>query len=100
LDVKIVVNDKTDSPIEYLGDKEKVTPYAIMIPNNWRWPQERTIITDAYPGEKIPDSNNYNDALSFKKWAETTGANRDDIDWYNYPVTGNTFSLTDNATNN
>ncbi len=100
LDVKIVVNGKTNSPIKYLEDKIKATPYSIMIPNNWRWPQERTIITDAYPGEKIPDSNNYNDALSFKKWAETTGADRDDIDWYNYPVTGKTFSLTDNATNN
>ena len=93
LDVKIVVNDKTDSPIKYLEDKAKATPYAIMIPNNWRWPQERTIITDAYPGEKIPDSNNYNDALSFKKWAETTGAARDDIEWYKYPVRGNTVAL-------
>lgn len=91
LDVKIVVNDKTE--IKYLEDKTKATPYSIMIPNNWRWPQERTIITDAYPGEKIPDSNNYNDALSFKKWAETTGAARDDIEWYKYPVTGNTVAL-------
>jgi len=100
LDVKIVVNDKTDSPIEYLGDKEKVTPYAIMIPNNWRWPQERTIITEAYPGKKIAGSDEYDENFSFKKWAETTGSDRDNIDWYNNPVEGKTFSLTDNATNN
>ena len=102
LDVKIVVNDKTDSPIEYLGDKEKVTPYAIMIPNNWRWPQEREIITDAYKGKKNAENAEveYDETLSFKKWAETTGADRDKIEWYNYPVTGKTFSLTDNATNN
>ena len=102
LDVKIVVNDKTDSPIEYLGDKEKVTPYAIMIPNNWRWPQERTIITAAYKGKKNAENAEveYDETLSFKKWAETTGADRDKIEWYNYPVTGKTFSLTDNATNN
>ncbi len=100
LDVKIVVNDKTDSPIEYLGDKEKVTPYSIMIPNNWRWPQERTIITEAYPGKKIAGSDEYDENFSFKKWAETTGADRDNIDWYNNPVKGKTFSIADNATNN
>ena len=100
LDVKIVVNDKTDSPIEYLGDKEKVTPYSIMIPNNWRWPQERTIITDAYPGKKIAGSDEYDENFSFKKWAETTGSARDNIDWYNNPVKGKTFSIADNATNN
>ena len=100
LDVKIVVNDKTDSPIEYLGDKEKVTPYAIMIPNNWRWPQERTIITEAYPGKKIAGSDEYDENFSFKKWAETTGSNRDNIDWYNNPVEGKTFSIAGNATNN
>lgn len=100
LDVKIVVNDKTDSPIKYLEDKTKVTPYSIMIPNNWRWPQERTIITEAYPGKKIVGSDEYDENFSFKKWAETTGSDRDNIDWYNNPVKGKTFSIADNATNN
>lgn len=100
LDVKIVVNDKTDSPIKYLEDKIKVTPYSIMIPNNWRWPQERTIITEAYPGKKIAGSDEYDENFSFKKWAETTGSDRDNIDWYNNPVKGKTFSIADNATNN
>ena len=100
LDVKIVVNDKTGSPIKYLEDKTKVTPYSIMIPNNWRWPQERTIITEAYPGKKIAGSDEYDENFSFKKWAETTGSDRDNIDWYNNPVKGKTFSIADNATNN
>ena len=100
LDVKIVVNDKTDSPIKYLEDKTKVTPYSIMIPNNWRWPQERTIITEAYPGKKIVGSDEYDENFSFKKWAETTGSDRDNIDWYNNPVEGKTFSIAGNATNN
>ena len=100
LDVKIVVNDKTDSPIKYLVDKTKATPYAIMIPNNWRWPQERTIITEAYPGKKIAGSDEYDENFSFKKWAETTGSDRDNIDWYNNPVEGKTFSIAGNATNN
>lgn len=100
LDVKIVVNDKTDSPIKYLEDKAKATPYSIMIPNNWRWPQERTIITEAYPGKKIAGSDEYDENFSFKKWAETTGSDRDNIDWYNNPVGGKTFSIAGNATNN
>ena len=100
MDVKIVVNDKTDSPIKYLEDKTKVTPYSIMIPNNWRWPQERTIITEAYPGKKIVGSDEYDENFSFKKWAETTGSDRDNIDWYNNPVEGKTFSIAGNATNN
>ena len=100
LDVKIVVNDKTE--IKYLEDKAKATPYSIMIPNNWRWPQEREIITAAYKGKKNAENAEveYDESLSFKKWAETTGDARDKIEWYNYPVTGKTFSLTDNATNN
>ena len=95
LDVKIVVNDKTDSPIKYLEDKTKVTPYSIMIPNNWRWPQEREIITAAYKGKKNAENAEveYDETLSFKKWAETTGAARDEIEWYKYPVPGNTVAL-------
>lgn len=100
LDVKIVVNGKTNSPIKYLEDKTKATPYSIMIPNDWSWPQERTIITEAYPGKKNADSDEYDENFSFKKWAETTGSDRDDIDWYNHPATGKTLSIAGNATNN
>jgi hypothetical protein len=73
-----------------------------MIPNNWRWPQERTIITAAYKGKKNAENAEveYDETLSFKKWAETTGAARDEIEWYNNPDEGKTFSIAGNATNN
>lgn len=96
LDVKIYVLLSNPYWVEYLTDKEKETPYAIMIPNDWRWPTERTIVTEAYPGKNTAESGDpvYDEEYSFKKWAETPDVDRTDAmkSWFNYPVTGKTMT--------
>ena len=80
-------------------------PHAVMIPVDWRWPLERIIVTEAYPGtsnaDKVTiDGVNY-PVNSFDAWAATPAAQRTaDMDWYNHPNTGKTMTNTSAATNN
>ena len=100
LDVWIYVNeDKAETTksrriIKYLEDREKVTPYAIMVPGDWRWPIEQMNIWKAYPGKATDTENVYETEYSFKTWAET--AERTDAmkSWFNNPVEGLTFYTT------
>lgn len=98
LDVWIWVNPETgfdsEAKIYYLTDKEKPVPYAVMIPENWRWPLERICITEAYPGAATATEGVYNDEYSFAKWAETPDAQRTDAmrEWFKYPVIGKTMT--------
>ena len=110
LDIWIHVNDhvaeganSSNQIIKYLTDKEKPTPYAIMIPQDWKWPLERICITEAYPG--ILDATKeggYNTEFSFKVWAETPNAQRNDNmkEWFNHPVTGKVMTNSSNANSN
>ncbi len=94
LDVWIYVNeDKSETTksrkiIKFLEDKEKATPYAIMIPNDWAWPTEQTNIWVAYPGKPTATANVYEEEYSFKTWAETSDAERTDAmkSWFDYPT--------------
>jgi len=97
LDVKIHVLISKPYWIEYLTDKEKVSPYAIMIPNDWRWPTERTCVTEAYPGKNTANAGEpvvFDDEYSFRKWAETPNADRTDAmkSWFNYYLKGKTMT--------
>ena len=98
LDVWIWVNPETgydsETKIYYLTDKEKPTPYAIMVPEDWRWPVERICITEAYPGKATAVENVYDIEFSFAKWAETIDANRTEAmrSWFKYPVMGKTMT--------
>jgi len=104
LDVKIHVLISEPYWIEYLTDKVKVSPYAIMIPNDWRWPTERTCVTEAYPGKNTAGTGEpvvFDDEYSFRKWAETPNADRTDAmkSWFNYYLEGKTMTNA-SATNN
>ena len=65
-------------------------PHAIMVPTDWAWPTERTIITEAYPGngtESITTESGSKFLInSFSAWAATPAAQRatvlGDIKWY------------------
>jgi hypothetical protein len=65
-------------------------PHAIMVPTDWAWPTERTIITEAYPGngtETITTESGSEFLInSFSAWAATPAAQRatvlGDIKWY------------------
>jgi hypothetical protein len=72
-------------------------PHAVMIPVDWAWPTERTIVTKAYPGtedaEKVTiDGVNY-PVNSFDAWAATPAADRTPAmnGWYNNPDDGLTM---------
>lgn len=98
LNVWIWVNPETgydsETKIYYLTDKEKPVPYAIMIPDDWRWPLERICVTEAYPGAATSIEGVYNNEYSFGKWAETPDAQRTDAmrEWFKYPVDGKTMT--------
>lgn len=101
LDVWIHVNeDVAEGPnssnqiIKYIEDKVKPAPYAIMVPEDWRWPLERICVTEAYPGAETAVEGVYNEDYSFAKWAETPDAQRTDAmkEWYKYPVIGKTMT--------
>jgi hypothetical protein len=98
LDVWIWVNPETgydsETKIYYLTDKEKPVPYAIMIPDDWRWPLERICVTEAYPGAATSTEGVYNNEYSFGKWAETPDAQRTDAmrEWFKHPVIGKTMT--------
>lgn len=105
LDVKIHVLISEPYWIEYLTDKEKVSPYAIMIPNDWRWPTERTCVTEAYPGKNTAGTGEpvvFDDEYSFRKWAETPNADRTDAmkSWFNYYLKGKTMTNASTNSNN
>ena len=65
-------------------------PHAIMVPTDWAWPTERTIITEAYPGSGTAtittESGSEFLINSFSAWAATPAAQRatviGDIKWY------------------
>lgn len=104
LDVKIHVLISKPYWIEYLTDKVKVSPYAIMIPNDWRWPTERTCVTEAYPGKNTANAGEpvvFDKDYSFKTWAETPNADRTDAmkSWFNYYLKGKTMTNESPATN-
>lgn len=100
LDVWIWVNEgsggKSEQKIRFLEEKE--WPYAVMIPNDWAWPVERTCVTEAYPGtdEAQTISISVNGISieckenSFSAWAATIDNERSAImkSWFNYPATG------------
>ena len=101
LDIWIWVNPGSGSASEtqifYLTDKEKPVPYAIMIPNDWRWPTERTCVTEAYPGKNTANAGEpvvFDDEYSFRKWAETPNDDRTDAmkSWFNYYLKGKTMT--------
>ena len=60
-------------------------PHAIMIPTDWAWPTERTIITEAYPGLGSTMVNEF-PINSFAAWASTPAAQRasvlGSVKWY------------------
>lgn len=101
LDVWIHVNeDVAEGPnssnqiIKYIEDKVKAAPYAIMVPQDWRWPIERICVTEAYPGAETAVEGVYNEEFSFAKWAETPDAQRTDAmkEWFKHPVIGKTMT--------
>ncbi len=100
LDVWIHVNDhiaegpnSSNQIIKYIEDKEKPAPYAIMVPQDWRWPKERICITEAYPGAETDEEGVYDTEFSFATWAETADGQRTDAmrEWFKHPVIGKTM---------
>ena len=75
-------------------------PHAVMIPTDWRWPKERIIVTEAYPGTSDAATVAIGSVTypenSFSAWAATLAAERTDVmkSWYNYPNTGKTMTNT------
>ena len=61
-------------------------PHAVMIPVDWRWPTERTRVTEAYP--------------KFVNWATSTADPRADSDWYNSPDLSKTMTNSSPAATN
>ena len=65
-------------------------PHAIMVPTDWAWPTERTIITEAYPGSGTETITAEDGTVfpinSFSAWAATPAANRatvlGSVKWY------------------
>lgn len=101
LDVWIHVNDhvaegpnSSNQIIKYIEDKLKPAPYAIMVPQDWRWPLERICVTEAYPGAPTATEGVYNTDYSFATWAETPDAQRteENKQWFMYPVIGKTMT--------
>lgn len=88
-------------------------PHAVMIPVDWRWPLERIIVTEAYPGtsdaNKVAigghEGKNIEGAEypvnSFAAWAGTPAADRTPAmnGWFNHPHTGKTMTNSSPATN-
>ncbi|MBQ9231919.1 MAG: hypothetical protein IJ190_12205 [Prevotella sp.] len=103
LDIWIWVNKGTGSQSEAViaYKDEKKWPYAVMIPNDWAWPTERTCVTEAYAGtedaETISIASGATSAEykenSFGAWAATEDAQRTTTmkSWFNYPVSGKTM---------
>ena len=81
-------------------------PHAVMIPVDWRWPLERIIVTEAYPGTSNADKVTIDGVdypvNSFDAWAATPATDRTPAmnGWYNYPNTGKTMTNSSPATNN
>jgi hypothetical protein len=80
-------------------------PHAVMIPVDWRWPLERIIVTEAYPGTSNADKVTIDGVdypvNSFDAWAATPAADRTPAmnGWYNHPNTGKTMTNSSAATN-
>ena len=80
-------------------------PHAVMIPVDWRWPLERIIVTEAYPGTSNADKVTIDGVdypvNSFDAWAATPAADRTPAmnGWYNNPNTGKTMTNSSPATN-
>ena len=111
LNVWIWVNPESEAKSEtkiYFTEQKKY-PYAVMIPNDWAWPTERTNISigggtgdnvlGAYAGSSDAtttplDGYNYPNN-SFFMWARTPNAERtkEMNSWYNYPVAGKTMKV-------
>ncbi len=72
-------------------------PHAVMIPVDWRWPLERIIVTEAYPGTSDAETVTIDGVdypvNSFDAWAATPAGDRTPAmkGWYNYPNTGKTM---------
>ena len=98
LNVWIWVNPNSgktsETKIYFITEKPKPAPYAIMIPNDWRWPLETIKIFNAYPGAKTDVEGVYDLNYSFKKWAETADAQRTDAmkQWFEHPAEGKTMT--------
>lgn len=82
LDVKIhvILTQGGNKPYDIEYKVENIMPYAIMIPMDWKWPTERTRVTDAYP--------------NFITWAQTDKTQRTAAmnEWYKTPVSGKVMS--------
>ena len=109
-----VTIEVTSTGKNYSYPNTNAYPHAVMIPVDWRWPTERTIITKAYPGtsdaNKVDIGGNEEKNIegakypenSFAAWAGTPAADRTPAmeGWYNNPNTGLTMTNSSPATNN
>ena len=71
---------------DYVFPNTDAYPHAVMIPVDWRWPTERTRVTEAYP--------------KFVNWATSTADPRADSDWYNSPDLSKTMTNSSPAATN
>lgn len=71
---------------DYVFPNNDAYPHAVMIPVDWRWPTERTRVTEAYP--------------NFVNWATSTADPRADSDWYNSPDLSKTMTNSSPAATN
>ena len=105
--IEVLSTDKT-----YSYPNTDTYPHAIMVPTDWAWPTERTIITEAYPGtsnaNKVDIGGNKEKNIegakypenSFAAWAGTLAEKRTATmnSWFNNP-NGKTMTNTSAATN-
>ena len=83
-------------------------PHAIMVPTDWAWPTERTIITEAYPGSGTETITAEDGTVfpinSFSAWAATPAANRatvlGSVKWYETSAANGKTMTNASATNN
>ena len=71
---------------DYVFPNNDAYPHAVMIPVDWRWPTERTRVTEAYP--------------KFVNWATSTADPRADSNWYNSPDLSKTMTNSSPAATN
>ena len=99
LDVWIWVNPnsgkRSETKIYFVTEQPKPAPYAIMVPNDWRWPLETIKIYDAYPGQETDVEGVFNTDFSFKTWAETAAGSRTEENekWIENPLIGKTMII-------
>lgn len=81
--LRFSINSESQGEIKLAGSGK--APYGVVIPMDWKWPTERTRITNAYKEKNAADKAEGDKDQSFSTFASEFGKA---LDWFQYP-TGN-----------